>query len=62
MTEKVFLRTTATLFALVFVVHLMRVINRWEFSIGGFGVPMWISWVAFLLAGYLSWTALKLKK
>jgi len=62
MPEKTFLGATATLFAFVFVVHLLRVINGWEFYIGGWDVPIWVSWVAFLLAGYLSWTAFKMKK
>ena len=62
MSEKTFLGITSLLFAFIFVVHLLRVINGWEFHIGGWDAPMWVSWVTFLLGGYLSWTAFKLKK
>jgi len=62
MPEKTFLGATAVLFALVFGVHLARVINGWGFNIGGLDVPIWVSWVAFIVAGYMSWTAISLKK
>ena len=62
MTHKAFFSATAFIFALVFVLHLLRVIYGWGVTIGGWSVPMWFSWAGVLVAGYLSWTALKAKK
>jgi len=37
-------------------------VNGWPADIGGFVVPMWLSWVAVPLAGYLAYHGLKIKK
>jgi hypothetical protein len=32
----------------------------WEVMIGGWSVPMWFSWIAIAVAGFLSVTGLRL--
>ncbi|MCR4279475.1 MAG: hypothetical protein NUV78_01920 [Candidatus Zambryskibacteria bacterium] len=58
MNPKSFLTTAGTIFLIVAVMHFLRVINSWEANIGTWAVPMWLSWVVFLLLGYLAYQGL----
>lgn len=58
MTQKAFYTTAGTVFLIVGVVHLLRVVNGWPVSVSEYAVPMWFSWVAVLLTGYLSYYSL----
>ena len=62
MSPKNYFALSGTVFAIVFVAHFLRLINAWEANIGGWDVPMWVSWLAVALTGYLVWKAHKLKK
>jgi hypothetical protein len=42
------------IFGVVALVHLLRLINQWPLILGPWSAPMSISWVAFIIAGYLS--------
>lgn len=44
----------AIVFSFVAVMHLLRVFNGWPAEIGGWTVPLWLSWLALALAGYLA--------
>lgn len=44
---------SGTVFTVVAVVQAVRVINQWPVQIGAFAVPIWFSWIAFLVAGGL---------
>jgi len=46
---------TATLFLIVAVVHLLRIILGWHVEIGGLSIPFWLSWLAVLAAGALAY-------
>jgi len=48
-----YIKIVSTLFIVVFILHFLRIINKWDFVISGYQVPMWISWVAVVLLGYL---------
>ncbi|MBI4252760.1 hypothetical protein HY623_01095 [Candidatus Uhrbacteria bacterium] len=54
MNASLYMRISATLFLIIFVFHLLRVIYGWEAAIAGWSVPMWLSWVAVLVSGFLS--------
>jgi hypothetical protein len=41
---------TATLFLVVAIMHLLRIIFGWQVEIGGLSIPFWASWLAFLWA------------
>ena len=47
------------LFCLIAVLHLFRLLLGWEAVIGGWVVPMWLSWIAVVLPGYLGYISLK---
>lgn len=61
MNEKAYYTTVALIFLIIAVLHLLRAIQGWEAVIGGVLVPVWFSWVAAILAGYLSLRGFQLK-
>lgn len=62
MSQKAFSLTTGVVFLLIAVGHLLRLIFGWEAVIAGGGVPMWASWIAFVVAGYLAYEGLRLSR
>lgn len=53
---------SSTVFAIVGAVHLIRVVQGWEAALGGYEVPMWASWAAIAVAGYLAFTGYGFRK
>lgn len=51
---KPFTAIASVFLGLLAVLQLTRVIMRWEVSINSLSVPMWISAVAFVIAGGLA--------
>lgn len=62
MTQRAFNLAAGTLFLTVTVLHALRLFFHWRASIGGWTVPMWISWAGLALAGFLAYTAFSMKK
>ena len=54
MTAKSYCRFAAAVFALVALLQLVRALMGWPVTISGLGVPLWASWIAFVVAGTLS--------
>jgi len=55
---KAYLAVTRTLFALIALFHLTRVLTHSSAVIGGWVAPLWLSGLGFLVAGALSvWSA-----
>jgi len=62
MNQKSFARVAGMIFTLVAVLHLVRILLRWDAVIGGWDVPLWLSWVALALSSFLGYTAFKLSR
>jgi len=62
MTQKTFTQTAGVIFTIVTVLHLLRLLLGWEAVIGGWDVPVWFSWLALALSGFLSYTAFSLTR
>ena len=62
MDKKTYLYTVTTLFFIITLLHILRVLSASEVTIGGVTIPMWCSWVAVLLAGYLVFQGYRLAK
>jgi hypothetical protein len=45
---------SALIFAIVAVVHLVRLFRRWEVQIGSLSVPMSVSWIGFVISALLA--------
>ncbi len=54
MNVKMYAIVSSVIFALVALLHLVRIIGQWPVVIDGWSVPMWASFVGFAVAGFLS--------
>jgi len=62
MSPKTFSLTVGVVFVLVALGHILRVIFASEWTMQGRAVPMWASWVAIVIAGYLAYEGFRLFK
>ena len=62
MSQKTFLGVSGTIFGIIAILHLARILYAWPAQIGTFAVPTWVSWLSLLLAGYLAITAFTLSR
>src|SRR6266699_1173665 len=53
--QKTYMTVTATLFLVMGIVHLLRIIFGWQVEIGGLSIPFWASWLALPVAGALAY-------
>ena len=60
MNQKTYSQLTGAIFILIAVLHLARIIWSWGATIGGWTLPMWLSWIALVVAAYLGYHGLKL--
>ena len=61
MDPRTYARFTGAMFFVIAVLHLLRILYRWSAVLGGWSVPMWLSWVALVIAAYLAWLGLSRK-
>ena len=54
MNRKTYVTLTATLFVVVALMHLLRIIFGWQAEISGLNIPFWVSWLGVLVAGALA--------
>jgi hypothetical protein len=45
---------TVLIFAIVAIMHLVRIINRWSVAIGPHDIPMSVSWAGLVVAALLA--------
>ena len=62
MKQKTFVGVAGAVFSGIAILHLLRLLFRWEAAIGGWHVPLWLSWAAIAVSGSLAWTAFTLRK
>ena len=44
----------STIFILIAALHFIRILNSWTLELGGYVIPMWMSWVVLILLIYLA--------
>ena len=59
MSQKTFSTVVGVIFSVIAILHLLRAVLGWNAVIGSFTIPMWVSWVAFVVATYLAYSALR---
>ena len=60
MDSKSYSLITGLLFAIIAILHLLRLLLNWEAIIGGWRVPEWFSVTAVAVAGFLSYNGFRL--
>ena len=58
--EKTFSLVAGIIFALVALVHLVRIFMEWPVMIDDWSVPIWVSWIPLVVAGGLALFGLRL--
>ena len=59
MNIKRFSLVAGAVFGVVALVQALRIVVGWEVMIGGWVVPIWFSWIAAAVTGFLSFTGLR---
>lgn len=62
MSKNTFALVAGTIFLIVAVTHALRLVFKWELIIASWQVPMWVSVVALIAAGYLAYEGFRMSK
>jgi len=62
MSQKSYCAVTGIVFLVIAFLHLLRIIFGWSPVVDGWAVPMWLSWVALVVAGWLGYDGLRLAR
>lgn len=62
MSQKTFSLAAGVIFSLIAMLHILRIVFGWEAILGAWAVPMWASWVAMVIAGYLAYEGFRLSR
>jgi hypothetical protein len=54
MDKNMYYRTVSVIFGALAIAHAARVYYGWEAQVGEYVIPVWFSWVAVVVAGYLA--------
>ena len=60
MKNKTYVVLSGIIFLAIAVLHGLRLYYGWEAVIGGVLVPLWVSWIAIVVAGALAYSAFQL--
>ena len=55
MTTENYSRLAGLIFAIIAVLQLARALSGWPLTVGTTSIPVWASWVAFIVAAILAW-------
>ena len=55
-----FYKVAGSVFGIVGIGHLLRALLGWNLIVGPYDIPGWLSLVAFVFLGFLSYSAFKL--
>ncbi|MBI2639983.1 MAG: hypothetical protein HYW90_03810 [Candidatus Sungbacteria bacterium] len=53
--QKIYSLVAGTIFLIIALLHALRLIYGWEAMIGGWMVPIWLSWLALAIGLFLSY-------
>ena len=59
-TTQAYLSISGAIFGVVALIHLARAINSWAFVVGPMTIPVFASWVGFVITGILCVWAIRL--
>ncbi len=52
--SRVYLFVSGLMFAVIALLHLLRLVNGWQLELGPWSLPMWVSWGGAIGPGLLS--------
>jgi len=45
----------AAIFALIAIIHIVRLVTHFHVVLGSHSIPMWVSYVAIVVGAFMSW-------
>ena len=57
-----YLLTSGIIFLLIALIHLFRIIFQWEVIFNGKEIPLYVSYIGFIIGAILTYYAFKLRK
>ena len=60
MTPRTFSLAAAIVFSLIAVGHAIRLLLMWHVTIESVDVPVWFSWIGFVIGAYLAYEGFRL--
>lgn len=60
MDQRTFSFVAGLIFAIVALLHLLRIYVSWPVVVADWSVPMWVSWIGLVVAGGLAFFGLSL--
>jgi len=58
-TARIFCMLAGAIFVVIAVLQLTRAVSGWQITFNGVTVPMWLSWITFVIAAALAWLGLR---
>ena len=62
MSQRTFLLIASVVFGLIALGHVLRIVFNLSFVVQDISVPMWASWIAIVVMGYLAYEGLRLAR
>ena len=62
MSQRTFSLIAGVVFGLIALGHVLRIVFGWSLAVQDFPVPMWASWIAALIMGYLAYEGFRLAR
>ncbi len=62
MSQRTFSLVAGMVFGLIALAHVLRIVFGWSLTIQDFSVPMWASWIAIVVMGYLAYEGFRLAR
>ena len=62
MSQKSFSLVAGLIFFVVAVLHILRVVIGWHVVLADWTIPMWVSWMAIPIAGFLAYEGFLLSR
>ena len=60
MTPRTYSLIAGIIFSLVALLHALRLLRGWHVVIGDLSLPVWVSWLGIVIAGYLAYQGFRL--
>jgi len=62
MTPRTYSLIAGIIFSLVALLHALRLLRGWHVVIGDLSLPVWVSWLGLVIAGYLAYQGFRLSR
>ena len=60
MNQKTFSLVAGLIFFVMTLAHIVRLAMDWHVVVAGWMIPVWVSWIALPIAGFLAFEGLRL--